>query len=61
MCASQAMSASTDFASGSSRHPLLVLPVRGDTVLGLLVHLVGADLDLDGAPPGPITVVCSDW
>ncbi len=31
-------------------HPLLVLPVRGDTELGALVHLVRADLDLDRTP-----------
>ena len=28
----------------------LVAPVRGDAVLGVLVHLLGADLDLDGRP-----------
>ena len=28
----------------------LIAPVRGDTMLGDLVHLVGANLDLEGAP-----------
>src|SRR5450756_520395 len=32
---------------------LLVLPVGGDAVLGPAVHLVGADLDLDGLAARP--------
>ena len=32
---------------------LLVAPVRGDAVLGRLVHVAGADLDLQRAPLGP--------
>ena len=32
---------------------LLVAPVRGDAVLGGVVHLAGADLDLQRAPLGP--------
>ena len=33
------------------RRALLVLPVRGDALLGDPVHLVGADLDLDALAP----------
>ena len=33
--------------------PLLVLPVRGDALLGDAVHLLGADLHLEGLPVRP--------
>jgi len=39
---------------------LLVLPVRGDAVLGNAVHVLGADLDLEGEPRSLTTEVCSD-
>ena len=40
---------------------LLVGPVRGDTELGMFVHLAGADLHLDVRPSSSVTTVCSDW
>ena len=40
---------------------LLVHPVRRHAELGHVVHLPGADLDLQRPSFGPITVVCSAW
>jgi hypothetical protein len=34
--------------------------VRGDAVLGMLVHLVGAHLDFERLAFRPLTAVCSD-
>jgi hypothetical protein len=39
----------------------LVLPVRGDAVLGDQVHLAGPDLDLDALAARADHAVCSDW
>ena len=39
----------------------LVLPVRGDALLGDAVHFLGADLHFERLPCGPTTEVCSDW
>jgi hypothetical protein len=41
--------------------PFLVLPVRGDPLLGDAVHLLGADLHLEGKAASLMTDVCSDW
>jgi hypothetical protein len=40
---------------------LLVGPVRGHAVLGVLVHGAGADLDFQARPSASRTTVCSDW
>jgi hypothetical protein len=51
-CASTAILRS-NAASLHGARPFLVAPVRGDAEFRMFVHVVGADLDLEGlAPPG---------
>ena len=49
------------FDAGVGAAAFLVAPVGGDAVLGDVVHLPGADLDLDRVTSGPMTAVCRHW